>query len=121
MKYYISTNEKRRNKNGLLQVMILFKDGNKRFYVNTGIYSSVKIGGREFPKTEKNSKSKTNALNRILLKVEEYLLDNKDLPYEQKKEELRAIIGEQPKKSKCFVDFVLNFSETKSNKGTKEF
>ena len=120
MKYYISTNEKRRNKNGLLQVMILFKDGNKRFYVNTGIYSSVKIEGREFPKTEKNSKAKTNALNRILLKVEEYLLDNKDLPYEKKKEELRAIIGEQPKKSKCFVDFVLNFSDTKSNKGTKE-
>ena len=120
MKYYISTNEKRRNKNGLLQVMILFKDGNKRFYVNTGIYSSVKIEGREFPKTEKNSKAKTNALNRILLKVEEYLLDNKDLPYEKKKEELRAIIGELPKKSKCFVDFVLNFSDTKSNKGTKE-
>lgn len=67
MKYYISTNEKRRNKNGLLQVMILFKDGNKRFYVNTGIYSSVKIEGRELPKTEKNSKAKTNALNRILI------------------------------------------------------
>ena len=120
MKYYISTNEKRRNKNGLLQVMILFKDGNKRFYVNTGIYSSVKVEGREIPKTEKNSKAKTNALNRILLKVEEYLLDNKDLPYEQKKEELRAIIGEQPKKSKCFVDFVLKFAETKGNKGTKK-
>lgn len=120
MKYYISTNEKRRNKNGLLQVMILFKDGNKRFYVNTGIYSSVKIEGREFPKTEKNSKAKTNALNRILLKVEEYLLDNNDLPYEQKKEELRAIIGEQPKKSKCFVDFVLKFAETKGNSGTKK-
>lgn len=119
MKYYISTNEKRRNKNGLLQVMILFKDGNKRFYVNTGIYASTKIEGREFPRSEKNSKAKTNALNRILLKVEEYLLENKDLPYEKKKEDLRSIIGEQPKKSKCFVDYILKFAETKNNKGTK--
>lgn len=120
MKYYISTNEKRRNRDGLLQVMILFKEGNKRFYVNTGIYSSVKVEGREFPKTEKNSKAKTNALNRILLKVEEYLLENKDLPYEKKKEHLRSIIGEQPKKSKRFVDFVLKFAETKVNKETKK-
>lgn len=119
MKYYISTNEKRRNKNGLLQVMILFKDGNKRFYVNTGIYSSTKIEGREFPRSEKNSKAKTNALNRILLKVEEYLLENKDLPYEKKKEDLHSIIEEQPPKSKCFVDYILKFAETKNNKGTK--
>jgi len=121
MKYSVYVDNTRKNKKGLYQVYVLFKDNGKAFRVGTGIYSSVKFVGREFPKQEGNAKAKTNALNRILLAVEDYLLAHRKELFAIKKDALKAIVSGKEKVSfdKHFADYVDDFCKTKTNAGTR--
>ena len=56
---------------GSYPVLIVVRNNRGRFFVNTKLYTFNKFIGREFPKTEPNARSKSNALNKYLLEIEE--------------------------------------------------
>lgn len=121
MKYYIYVDKNKGNVYGMHPVQLVFKDGTKMFKVNTGLTSKYGISGREFDKSETNAKVKTTVLNRILVSVEEYLLINANLPFDEKKADLRVLVTgkEKAKKVKYFADYVMDFAQTKDKEGTK--
>lgn len=122
MKYYIQTREDRRNdKTGLAPVVILFKSGNKKFTVSTGINVRGKINSVNVPNNEPNSKAKTKKLINISEGIEKYLLDCQD-DFNTAKAKLKAIItGENnPTSVKPLADYIKEYAETRTKSGTTE-
>lgn len=121
MTYTIYVDDTRKNKMGLFQVYVFFKQEGKSFRVGTGLYSSVKFSGREFPKTEKGAKAKTNALGKILIGVDEYIASHRSEPFTALKTALQAIVSgkESKAQTKVFVDYVDEFRATKTNESTR--
>lgn len=122
MKYYVYTDETKTNNVGQHPVIIVFKENTKMFKVSTGITAFGKFTGREFPNDEPNGKIKATLLNKTLIRIEEYILANSSLVFDEKKEALKIIISgkEKRKKTKVFTDYVAEFAETKTNQGTKD-
>ena len=59
MKYriYVDTTKKRQDEQS--PVVLIFEDSGMRFKISTGLFSSMKFTGKEFPKEEPNHKAKT--------------------------------------------------------------
>lgn len=120
MKYYVWVNEAKRRKDGLLPVAILFKDGTKRFVLNTGLTTSVKFKGIAFPAVESNARAKTKALMRIIDNIETYVLSNENASWDEIKRRLTEIVtGKSQNTSKNLVSYILDFADTKQREGTK--
>ena len=63
MKYRVYVDETKKRKDGMMPVALIFEDGGKRFKVTTGLFSTQKFKGREFPDSEPNFRAKTMALS----------------------------------------------------------
>ena len=59
MKYRVYVDETKKRKDGMMPVALIFEDGGKRFKVTTGLFSTQKFKGREFPDSEPNFRAKT--------------------------------------------------------------
>ena len=90
--------------------------------VNTGLSSSGKFTGREFPWSEKNRTAKTNALNRMLLKAEEVCLAHEEISDGEPKDILkREILGkETSKKEKTLADYIDDYAGRAVAAGTEK-
>lgn len=122
MRYCTYVDEKRRNKKGMLPVQVLFREGNKKFLVATGLEVTKKFTGVALPSTEKYARMKTARLLRILDDVERCVMTMpEDADWDTKKAALRKVItGEETKKERLtLADYVAKYAETKTNEGTR--
>lgn len=122
MKYYIQVREDRRSSStGLAPVVILFKEGSRKFVVSTGISVKGKLDGVNVSSGEPNSKVKTKRLIAITEEVDEYLLGGADSDFDVKKARLKSIItGEEGGAAKSLADYIADFAATKDKTGTAE-
>lgn len=103
--------------NGYILLSVTYRG--KRFQVATGLRTSEKFTGKEFPPTESNHKAKTRRLMRLYLECEEYMLQHTGESVEQMKASLRSIVTgkeqekEEPQKTKTLVDYIYEFAQTK--------
>ncbi len=120
MKYrvYVDTTKKRQD--GQCPVLLIFEDGGGRFKIATGLTSSTKFTGREFPESEPNNKVKTLALGKKLVKVDEYLITNEHASLNKVKEEVRVILGGVEKSARPITYYLTDFAK-KSSEGTARF
>ena len=115
-KIYVYT--KKENKGFAIYLLIKGKTG--RFMLNTGLTSSVKFTGREFPKTEKNRIVKTNALNKYLLKAEELCLQYENFSNAELKALLKKdLFGKETLiKKKVLADYIGEYAGRAIASGT---
>ena len=103
-------------------VYLLFKGNGRKFMLNSGLSSSGKFTGREFPRSEKNRTAKTNALNRMLLKAEEVCLAHEGISDGELKDILkREIFGrETPERGKTLADYIDDYAGRAVAAGTEK-
>lgn len=118
MKYYITERDDRRNAStGLAPIIIIFKEGEKKFVVSTGIF----VKGGNIPTDEPNYKAKARRLIKITDEIDEYLLNFGDNDFEVKKARLKSIVtGKEYTDDKLLVKFINDYAATKTRKGTAE-
>ena len=110
----------RKREVGDFSVYLLFKGNGGKFMVNTGLSSSEKFTGREFPRSEKNKTVKTNALNRMLLKAEEVCLANDGLTDKELKAVLKKeVFGKNTSVGgKTLADYIIAYAGHTVARGT---
>ena len=120
MKYrvYVDTTKKRQD--GQSPVLLIFEDSGKRFKIATGLFSALKFTGREFPEEEPNSRAKTFALAKKLLKVDEYMIANDHVSFNRAKDEIKGLLNGNQKSRKPVATLMEEFAATKS-KSTAKF
>lgn len=117
MKVYTYVNTTRPNKDGSFPVVLIVKTRTGRFFVYTGLTTTGKLVGMEFPRSDANWKRKTAILCRYFAAVEAICLDASVSGMTDK--ELKAKIQsevfgvEQKQKEKTLAAFIRDFSETK--------
>lgn len=121
MNVYVYCDGTKRNKDGNIPVSVAVKNENGRFFINTGLVTSEKFTGREFPKSEKNRAAKNGALSRYLVKIEEICLnyigsDNKKLKAKINSE----VFDKVSSRTKTLADYIHLYMESASTDGTKE-
>lgn len=121
MNVYVYCDGTKRNKDGNIPVSIAVKNKNGRFFVNTGLTTSEKFTGREFPKSEKNRTAKNGALNRYMAKIEEICLNYTDLDNKKLKAKISAeVFGKGLCSDKTLADYVHKYMDGVVSAGTKE-
>lgn len=121
MNIYVYCDGTKRNKDGNIPVSIAVKNKNGRFFVNTGLTTSEKFTGREFPKSEKNRIAKNGALNRYITKIEEICLNYTDLDNKKLKERINAdVFCKNSNTGKKLVDYIHAYIDSVASSGTKE-
>ena len=125
IKYRIYVDTTKKHKDGNSPVTLIFENKGHRAKVNTGLLSSCKFTGREFPKEEPNARFKTAALTRLLSSVDSILLshDNDDafddVIDEVKSQAIGSASTSSSKRKKVFTDYCAMFAETKTNTSTR--
>lgn len=121
MNVYVYCDGTKRNKDGNIPVSIAVKNNYGRFFVNTGLTTSEKFTGREFPKSEKNRIAKNGALNRYITKIEEICLNYTDIDNKKLKERINAdVFCKNSNTGKKLVDYIHAYIDSVSSSGTKE-
>lgn len=122
MKYYVWVNEAKRKQSGMIPVAVLFKDGKRKFVLNTGLETSEKFTGMAFPVTESNARAKTKRLLEVLERVEEFVLgEGTDLEWDVAKERLREIVsGVKRETRRTLARCIGDFAATKAKSGTRD-
>lgn len=115
---YVYVNASKPNTKGEFPVQIILSADGKKVKVNTGLFTTTKFSGCEFPSKERNAKAKTACLRKIALAVEEYTTQHRDDDYSAQMIALREIITGKKHKVECFADYVEKFMVTKERKGT---
>ena len=117
MNIYSYVDMTRANADGSYPVYLIVKNNRGRFFVNTGMSTCDKlIGGRVFPKKDRQGQSKTTLLGKYIADVEALCLrqelaetDNKSL----KSAIQREVFGVVKRETKHLSDYIAMFSETK--------
>lgn len=121
MNVYVYCDGTKRNKDGNIPVSIAIKNKNGRFFANTGLTTSEKFTGREFPKSEKNRTAKNGALNRYIAKIEEMCLNYTDLDNKKLKAKIGTeVFGKGLCSDKTLADYVHKYMDSVVSAGTKE-
>lgn len=121
MNVYVYCDSTKLNKDGNIPVSIAVKNNYGRFFVNTGLATSEKFTGREFPKSEKNRIAKNGALNRYVQKIEEICLSHTNLDNKKLKVKIGTeVFGEGLYSDKTLADFVRKYIDSVVSAGTKE-
>lgn len=121
MNVYVYCDGTKRNKEGNIPVSIAVKNNYGRFFVNTGLTTSEKFTGREFPKSEKNRTAKNGALNRYIAKIEEICLNYTDLDNKKLKAKISTeVFGKGLCSDKTLADYVHKYMDSVVSVGTKE-
>lgn len=121
MNVYVYCDGTKRNKDGNIPVSIAVKNNYGRFFVNTGLTTSEKFTGREFPKSEKNRIAKNGALNRYIAKIRENALNYTDLDNKKLKAKISTeVFGKGLCSDKTLADYVHKYMDSVVSAGTKE-
>lgn len=91
---------------------------NERFLVNTGLTSSGKFEGHEFPKWEKNSIAKTKRLGRLLTEVEDICMRRDDMPLKQLKKLIQERVFGKVEQCKAFTYYCREYASGCATRGT---
>lgn len=118
MNLYSYVDTTRANADGTYPVYLIVKNNHGRFFVNTGMCTCGKlIGGRIFPKKDKQYQSKTTLLGKYMADVEAVCLrqelaetDNKTLKSVIQRDVFGVV---QKEKKKLLSDYIEMFSELK--------
>lgn len=103
------------------RVFLTITFNGKRFYLSTGLISTVKFNGLVFPSSVLNHRAKTLQLTRLYSKIEEYILTHPKVSLEQMKESLRAIVsGKIMEADKVFSHYIDEYIKTKVKESTKQ-
>lgn len=120
MKVSINIQKNRLNSKGEYDIFIVVREGSKRFMLSTGFSTPVLFYGREFPKSVPNHAAKTRKLNRLILSVEEYILDNDGKTMSEIKDALNRKLYDKTRKSKPFTYYITEFAEKHPNVHTRQ-
>ena len=91
---------------------------NERFLVNTGLTSSSKFEGHEFPKWEKSSIAKTKRLGRLLTEVEDICMRRDDMPLKQLKKLIQERVFGKVEQCKAFTYYCREYASGCATRGT---
>ncbi|MBQ0074647.1 MAG: phage integrase SAM-like domain-containing protein [Prevotella sp.] len=118
MKVSVYFNKQRRNNSGFPIYLCIFRAPH-RFYISTGLYSSVTFDGGVFPRTESNHRAKTIRLNEMIDIAEETMIKNSLAPLDLLKQKIRnSLFGCYSEK--YLYEYINDFKETKTGRGTRE-
>lgn len=121
MKVSVYVRKSRTNKDGEYPVYISVSEGrNARFLIKTELTTPVPFEGREFPKCATNSSAKTSKLNRMLVKIEEFIYNNGNMPMSKVKSELNKMLYGKSSVNKLFIDYIDISAEAQSNLHTRQ-
>ena len=114
MKVYVFFNTQRTRKDGTFPVYVCVSRPPKRFYVHTGLFTSVKFDADTFPRTERNHKAKTALLARYLDEIEEIVLKNSLLSDKALREMIQSKVFGTYRTKNTLVSYIDEFSELHS-------
>lgn len=117
MKAYPYIDTTRANADGSFPVYIIIKNARGRFFVNTGITTTGKLDGREFPRSDRQARQKSLLLGRYLADVEAVCLRSEiaDLDNAALKAAIQSeVFGvEKAQRTATLGSFIRKFAETK--------
>lgn len=121
MKVSVYVRKNRTNRDGEYPIYISVSDGrNARFLIKTDLTTSVPFEGREFPKSVANHSAKTSKLNKLIVKVEEFIYNNGDMSAKKIKTELNKMLYGKSVKAKAFIDYIDMSAEAQTNIHTRQ-
>lgn len=120
MNYKLFFREQNRKTNGEIPIYLKFYEGKKYFAVSIGMSAKEKFEGRVFPPTEYVAKAKTLRLAKILVAIDEYLLTNDELSFDEKRSYLTKYLTGTPTKKKLFADYIEDYKASINKETTRE-
>ena len=121
MNIYVYCDVPKKKVDGSIPVKIAIKNSNGRFFVNTGLTTTEKFTGREFPKTERNRTAKNSALARYMVAIEEVCLSNSELDNKKLRELINKSVFGVDKSEKEFIQhFIEKYADGLKKRGTKD-
>ena len=105
--------------NGSGHVFLAVSYNKKRFYVYTGLTSTEKFTGTQFPKSQSNHRIKSIKLSTLVARVDEYMLLNEGIPFDKLKNNIKAIVTGNDVCDKTFIHYMDDFLRGKDKQSTK--
>ena len=105
--------------NGSGHVFLAVSYNKKRFYVYTGLTSTEKFTGTQFPKSQSNHRIKSIKLSTLIARVDEYMLLNEGIPFDKLKNNIKAIVTGNDVCDKTFIHYIDDFVRGKDKQSTK--
>ncbi len=105
--------------NGSGHVFLSVSYNKKRFYVYTGLTSTEKFTGTQFPKSQSNHRIKSIKLSTLIARVDEYMLLNEGIPFDKLKNNIKAIVTGNDVCDKTFIHYIDDFVRGKDKQSTK--
>lgn len=100
------------------QVYIAVSYNKKRFYVYTGLKSTEKFTGTQFPTSQNNWKAKSVKLSSIVAEVEKYILLNDTDSFDVMKDHIKAIVTGREISQNTILYYIDEFVKGKDKKST---
>ena len=123
MKVYSYVDMTRSNADGAFPVYVIVSNGRGRFFVNTGLVTSGRLVGREFPKSDKARRQKSAALSHILVDVERVCMEQSLLGVDNKTLKgviQREVFGKEEKvRARTLATTIGEFAKTKRESTAK--
>lgn len=120
MKYRIYVDESKKRHDGQSPVVLIFENCGSRFKVATGMFTTAKFKGREFPQEDPLHRVKTVALSKKLLAVDEYLIMNDHVAFNKAKEEIKCILDGGARMQKPITYYMEKLAKER-NESTAKF
>lgn len=105
--------------NGSGHVFLSVSYNKRRFYVYTGLTSTEKFTGTQFPKSQSNHRIKSIKLSTLIARVDEYMLLNEGIPFDKLKNNIKAIVTGNDVCDKTFIHYIDDFVRGKDKQSTK--
>lgn len=119
MKVKIYVDGSQKNAAGEMSVYFVVSNLGKRFMVFSGLTTTEKFSGREFPRSVKNYGMKTTSLAKKLALVEEYILKHEDEDNCKLKEGIAELILGRSKASGTLSEYVRRYGSMQKTEGTR--
>lgn len=120
MKYRVYVDESKTRKDGMMPVVLIFEDAGRRFKVSTGLFSSQKFKGREFPESEPNFRAKTMALAKKLLKIDEHLITTDCEAWTDTQAFVKGVLCGETRSVMPIYGYMRQFAEARNAEGTRK-
>lgn len=119
MKYRVYVDHTKVNKEGQMPVVIIIVNAGHRAKVATGLHTSVKFNGREFPSSEPNHRAKNMVLSRALTQLDEHLIIEKEEAWEKTVDFVKSLFGQDNSTSDLLYYRMCEYIETKKAYNTR--
>lgn len=114
MKVYTYFNKQRIREDGSIPIYIVVYRSPKRLFIHTGLSSKTEFPDCIFPRSERNYKAKSIALQKYLEEVEKVALDNSLLSNEELKAIIMNTVFGRPTFDNVLVSLLKKYAETKN-------